>query len=320
MTKELPDNWLGDPQLRAEFAEKGYALLPQFAEKELAPLRSLYQSLQRGQNDGFFTSMNLEDSDDRRRVDATIKCLLGEKAQELLPGYRPLLGNFTVKAPEGDSELRIHLDWSVLDERHHRTIGIWLPLSDVDEHNGALGILEGSHRVGHTRRGSLVNFVTWDQRFSPSGFLEAVKAQYPARLLCLKAGTAVIYDLSLAHFSVPNRTPQVRLATNLMMIPEEAQPVHYFRESERRIRQMQVDQEFFLTRNMAAPPDLDRYPSIVETLAPGEVIEEQYGTGVVIGEGEYTLDRRLGAPARTLTEAIGRTNRPWWRQLFSRNN
>lgn len=284
-----------DDEMRAGFQSRGYCCMPLLDEAGIRELKSLYQSISAGSNDGFFTSMNLEKVDDRRRVDARIKSLIAEKAAALLPGYRPLLGNFTVKAPQGESELRIHLDWSVVDERKHRTIGIWIPLSDVDARNGALGILEGSHRFGHSMRGSMVNFMAADGSLAKGPFLEKIKETYPAKLLCLKAGTAVFYDLSLAHFSPPNQSRTVRLATNLMMIPEGAQPLHYYRDETGVIKQLKVDEEFFLTRNMVAAPDMETWAASPEVLPETYRVEEQYGTSVTILPGEYEEERSFAA-------------------------
>lgn len=282
-----------DDEMRARFQAAGYCYMPLLDGDGIRELKSLYKSLSAGGNDGFFTSMNLEKVEDRRRVDAKIKSLLAAKAKALLPGYRPLLGNFTVKVPQGQSELRIHLDWSVVDERRHRAIGIWIPLSDVDAYNGALGILEGSHHFGHSMRGSMVNFLAADGSLADGPFLEKIKADHAAKLLCLKAGTAVFYDLSLAHFSPPNQSRTVRLATNLMMIPEDAQPLHYYRDETGTIRRLQVDEEFFLTRNMVEAPDMDTWTASPEPLPPGYRVEEQFGTGVTILAGEYEEDRRF---------------------------
>ena len=287
-----------DDEKRAGFQSLGYCCMPLLDESGIRELKTLYKSISAGSNDGFFTSMNLENVEDRRRVDAKIKSLLGEKAAALLPGYRPLLGNFTIKAPRGESELRIHLDWSVVDERKHRTIGIWIPLSDVDAHNGALGILESSHLFGHSMRGSMVNFMAADGSLAEGPFLEEIKRKYQAKLLCLKAGTAVFYDLSLAHFSPPNQSRTVRLATNMMMIPEGVQPLHYYRDESGTIRQLQVDEEFFLTRNMAAAPDMDTWPGHAENLPPEYRVEEQYGTSVTILPSEYEEDRTFASEER----------------------
>lgn len=281
---------------RKEFEEKGYVILPFLDQTGVKALKNLFHSLEESKNDGFFTSMNLEKVPDRFRVDAGIKEVMEAKAKSLLPGYRSLMGNFTIKKPGHSSELRIHLDWSVVDERKHQSIGIWLPLSDVNEKNGALGVMEGSHRIGHSFRGSMVNFVAFEDEISSRPFLETIKKEYSATLLCVPAGHAVVYDLSLAHFSPPNLSEEIRLATNLMMIPEDAQPVHYFREGAD-IRTLEVDTDFFLSRNMVEPPNLDKYPNFLEKSSPSRRIEEQYGTSVEIGEGEYQVDQRFAVQA-----------------------
>ena len=44
---------------------------------------------------------------------------------------------------------------------------------------------------------------------------------------------AGIIDDSILHWSSQNDTPEVRTAVQLIMIPEEAQAIHYYRDEDR---------------------------------------------------------------------------------------
>lgn len=67
-----------------------------------------------------------------------------------------------------------------------------------------------------------------------------------------KAGDAVILDDSLVHYSSPNRTSGLRLAIQLILIPDDAPSIHYHmdpRNNPELVRVLEVDHEFYMQFN-----------------------------------------------------------------------
>lgn len=274
---------LKDKQLNDQLQEKGFVTISFLHPKEVAYLQEVYNGLHPSGNDGFYTSMNLEVVEDRFKVDAAIKEIFGPKLQQLYVKHTPLFGNFTIKKPEGQSALKLHLDWSTVDEAEHLAIGVWVPLVDVNEKNGAFGVLEGSHQYGLTRRGSPINFIAShpDTKKSDS-VLTDMKAQYEPKLICVPAGTAVIYDMRLAHFSPPNTTGKLRVACNLISLPEGVEPVHFYRNEDGLMETLQANQRFYLSHNMVESPIGELGHGKLQEPDEQWAIEEQYDTPVLI--------------------------------------
>ena len=54
-------------------------------------------------------------------------------------------GAFLFKMPSENSELMMHQDWTIVDEGKYYALNVWVPLTDINEKNGALMVLPGSH-------------------------------------------------------------------------------------------------------------------------------------------------------------------------------
>ena len=106
--------------------------------------------------------------------------------------------------PSQNSELGIHQDWTIVDENNFVALNCWIPLTDVDELNGALCVIPGSHYPAyHTVR-------TPTSPFFFSGNEDAlIPHAIPMRV---KAGEAVILNQSVIHYSPPNRSDKIRKA------------------------------------------------------------------------------------------------------------
>ncbi len=68
-----------------------------------------------------------------------------KRCDHVLTGYRLLTGGLLVK-PAGAAPLSMHRDWTMLPDGDQAALNVWCPLIDVDEGNGALALLPGSHR------------------------------------------------------------------------------------------------------------------------------------------------------------------------------
>src|SRR5690606_6148058 len=119
------------------------------------------------------------------------------------------------KWPGDDGIKHIHQDWSFVDEDLHRSVGLWVPLVDVDEANGTLYVLPGSHRVLRQVR--------------PAPGLPAGAPNPVTELdfddldpVPLRVGQAIAYDQAVVHGSPPNRTDAPRPAVALNFAPRAA--------------------------------------------------------------------------------------------------
>lgn len=145
-------------------------------------------------------------------ADAFISPVIASALAPLLPDHVPLMSSFLVKRPHAP-ELPPHLDWRLVDEVTALSGGCWVPLEDVDRSNGALGVYPGSHHS-----------VTFDRTPEEPGHdwvADYAADRHQGVVLELTAGQAVLYDHRLVHFSPPNPTDRVRIATNSGLAPAE---------------------------------------------------------------------------------------------------
>jgi hypothetical protein len=142
---------------------------------------------------------------------------LREPLDHVLTGYRMLTGGLLVK-PAGAAPLSMHRDWTMLPDSDQVALNIWCPLIDVDESNGALALLPGSHRLVPNIEAAHVRPFFADY----GDLLAELSVSLP-----LSAGEAVIFDYKTIHGSRANETSRPRPAISLACIPEEARAVTY---------------------------------------------------------------------------------------------
>jgi len=202
-------------ELQAVFDERGYVVVDLLSMSDIERLIEIHDDSTAELVSGpyLFTAMS-PDPVHRQTVSNGIRSVLAPRLSGLLQGYRPVLGNFFCKLPNCDSEFHIHQDWSFVDETVHASVTIWCPLQQVNEENGTLAVVPGSHRLTSHPRG----FVT---RFPYSELEPMLKAKYSCHL-SPKMGQAVFFHQRMFHWSRPNETSERRLAFNCFVAPEEA--------------------------------------------------------------------------------------------------
>src|SRR5215216_4031501 len=95
---------------------------------------------------------------------------------------------------------------------------------NCDDENGALQLVEGSHRAFRGPRGPW-SYTAWQH-------VEELLVRDHLTLVRARAGEAIILDDAIIHYSAPNHADTMRLAVQLVMVPEEAQPLYFEQVSE----------------------------------------------------------------------------------------
>lgn len=107
--------------------------------------------------------------------------------------------------PPGQRGQSWHQDEFFLPSRDRSLTAVWIALDDVDAENGCLRVLPGTHARGLIYPHGLVD----DPRFDPTLGVPSDRLPVPesaARILELRAGSAVVFSGYLLHASTPNRT------------------------------------------------------------------------------------------------------------------
>lgn len=212
-----------DLGLQQQIEDRGYVVVPFLEPSEVATLADGYDQITTdlgGANaPGAYNDTYAEFSiihsrpEFRRRAFDLIRSVLVPVADRHLVDHRPLIANFVNKRA-GTGVVPAHQNFSVVDETRYRSVSVWVALVDCVLDNGAMSLLDGSHRSlrGHRGMWAYQAFNDIEQEIIEE-FLTPVE---------VSAGQAVILDDAVLHYSPPNQTGQRRLAIQFVMVPREA--------------------------------------------------------------------------------------------------
>ena len=228
-----------DPERDREFRENGFTVVPLLTPEEVSEawaalsaildahaaasakddLRRYHEGPEGNSNadQGFHVSYYSPDSSYQREVMALVQGIFDTRLGRIVSGYRVSSGGAFVKAP-GGGEMAVHRDYVVTPDPDEVTFTVWCALADVDEANGALHMLAGSHRVRDQINGPGV-----EPFFS--GYPDRIKERSVS--VPAKAGEAVVFRTGTIHWSPPNRSQRPRPALHFVGVPEGARNVIY---------------------------------------------------------------------------------------------
>ena len=203
-----------DPISESKFTKDGYVVLPFFDEAEVAACRKLYFETMSEPPADFFTTAFLPDGETRWKVKVGLEVVIAPHVEALMPTYSTCVRHFIVKRGRPDAApLHLHQDFNFVDHSLHRAVHVWIALADVDQQNGCLTVLPGSHRLAHHISAMGVNATPYDPYRQ---ILEDdCKVGIP-----MKAGEALFFDERTLHGSYPNKSPDVRIAMGAVFLPK----------------------------------------------------------------------------------------------------
>ncbi len=227
-------------KLQKQFDRDGYVTLPLIDLPLVNELANLYSSVQPVSFKGFSSTIYNQDVALKKKTSDAIFRLLNEQVKNHFQDFRPLGCSFLCKTPGEDSFMPVHQDWTVVDETKFASVTIWIPLCDVDEKNGAMRVLPGSHRFSDALR-------------SPTlpGAFQSLNDEIYRRMkwVKVKAGEAVIFNHALLHASPPNLSNSDRVIATYGLVPKDAELVFYHRNENGKVEKYTVPDNFFITYN-----------------------------------------------------------------------
>jgi hypothetical protein len=202
-----------DPDVDLEFRKNGYVVLPILNESEIHSLLELWDRLAIAVPADFFLSINSDDRRLRRLVADNILEVLAPHVAPIIPGHQPMSGCFAVKRGNSSKgEVGLHQDATFVDQTIYTAVHLWCPLVDVDEHNGCLRLIAGSHAfVDH------IAGLPWSP--SPWDTVRELLCSDCSTTVPLKAGSALFYNERTLHWSAENQSDGTRLAIASAYIP-----------------------------------------------------------------------------------------------------
>lgn len=293
-----------DDVLQGSFERDGFVVIDLLRPAEVDALTAFYRSLEHAPvpEQGFQVSLDHDQPGFVRTVSERLLEVAGPRVAQHFRRHRLFTASFVTKAPNPLGVVPPHQDWTFVDETRYFSATIWCPLVDVDRHNGALGVIRGSHRLyDHVRPSP-------SPQYAPP-FSHQLAAIFPyVSVVPLRAGQAIVFDNRTLHASAPNRTDRLRLAFGIGVTHEEAALRHYYLLPGRLPRVMEgyeVDPGFFHHYNNARLSALHaegRTPEGLPRLGVFAVTSRDYDTGALVREIE-TLGNRVD-PALAVEAAM----------------
>lgn len=251
----MPNRVLKDDLLQAEFEKKGYVEVPFLNNEEVEYLKKMFfETL--SESGGYKTSADADfkskseitydftfidrNPEYKRKVFDIITKVFQNRVQEYLNDYTPIIANF-IRKKEGGGEVPLHQNWAFVDEENYTSVSIWVPLVDSNVENGTLQMVDNSHKKFGKLRGPMI---PWE--------LEGIKHEIIKNHLTpmnVKAGTGVILDDSIVHYSAINTTPGLRLTIQLILIPSATRSVHHHLDKsidKNKVQVLEVDHDFYM--------------------------------------------------------------------------
>lgn len=178
-------------------------------------------------------------------------------------------GAYQVKPCSDQSDLQIHQDSTVIDEEKDYCLFIWIPFCDVNETNGPIWTMDGSHLWGNTQRSLGV----------PWNFLKHVdllrKYMHP---VLVNAGDVMVFDPALVHCSTPNFSDKVRHAITITVLRKNYQLVYYFKNKNGEagtIEKYEVDENFYYGYDFISQPDETKWKKEVVPYKPFDLTPKE---------------------------------------------
>ena len=204
-----------DDEIANQVYELGYVIKKIISDSQLERLENLYNHQHNigGTEGGMFYSVYSQNIDYRKRIHAEIGAILQETFDAHFTNFRVVLNSFVVKASGPKSEFYLHQDTTGLDESKYSPLSLWIPLTDVNETNGCLGIIPKSHQFFSPFRS--ISFP------APFDGIADVVREY-IQPLKMRKGEALLFDNRLVHNSYMNYSGQTRVAVICGIFPKEA--------------------------------------------------------------------------------------------------
>ena len=139
-------------QLNEQFELNGFVIIPLLNDQEVKLLNDAYHSNLFNNPEGFYSTSFSSNEDTKSILSNTINKIIEPKAKDIFNPFKALGSCYLSKSPGEAGKMPLHQDWTVVDESKYDSLTIWIPLQDVNEHNGALEVIPGSHRFSNTLR------------------------------------------------------------------------------------------------------------------------------------------------------------------------
>lgn len=211
---------IAHPTLQEKFSENGFCVIPNFlAQEQLAAIDTLYLRLGIDKLGTMYANVLYCDEETNKEIDKTLVAIYEPSLRQHFIDYRIAGGSFLIKGIGEQSMSSLHQDWNLVDESIYQSAFVWCPLIDVNENNGCLQLVPGSHRWFNSIRS--INM--------PSVCIPFEDVKNVLKSVPVKRGDAVIFAHNAFHGSFPNTSDNIRPVAAVSILSDKAKGIHYYK-------------------------------------------------------------------------------------------
>lgn len=228
-----------DTYLQKRFDEDGYVVFDFISALQTQQIADKFYEIHLQIPEGFYADAYNSDDKLKEEIFRHTDKIIQPTLESFFENYKKLGATFLCKAPGENGKVGVHQDWTIVDEAKYFSATIWIPLQDVDENNGALRVIPGSHLFFDAVRS---NNIPYSYRGNES-FLWENMITVP-----MKLGQAFVLNHAVIHGSSPNLTNKERLVIAYGLTHKDASLVFYHKEKNEQsdtIEKYEMPDDFF---------------------------------------------------------------------------
>lgn len=279
------NNLIRDTHFQQVLKEDGVVKVPFLNQEELNAVLNLYKEIH-GENspptlyNGIHMTIWHHDYEYKKKIQQELEKIVDAATGRTFEKHRAISHQFIVKlnVNEADTTFPVHQDWSIVDEDKYESLNLWIPLQDVDENNGAMWIVKGSHKINRKVRGAGYLFPNYRPILDQ---LKPYISSFP-----MKAGEALLFYHSTIHGSPHNFSEQPRIVIQISVLPKEAPLQIFFQQSKDTPLEVHEPSDDFVFKYQRIREDSEIMPP---TQKPKEIKTNFLVKNITISEVEQAI-------------------------------
>jgi ectoine hydroxylase-related dioxygenase (phytanoyl-CoA dioxygenase family) len=257
---------------QSHFDKYGYVVIDANLAGEIDKMEAFIGPYLANLSTDFYYSLIANDLEENKRIRGKIRNGLQLFYDTFLLDYKSLNESFLVKPANTSDELLLHQDWCYTHEERFQSLTLWMPLCDVNENNGALFFLPGSHKWFNNLRSSSFATARISSSDLPTGELQQVN---------LRKGQLLLFHPAIFHGSFPNNSSHPRTVVTSVILSEDADYIYFqavVNDQEKNVKTFKLDEDSFLrelkTMAVGADPStelIDRFHYNHPVISPADL-------------------------------------------------
>lgn len=222
-----------------QFDSVGFVKIPLLTEDEIAKLKDYIISnspvVEMAEQNGFFQGVFIKDKKVKKDLSKYIESIITDKLHLIVDEFKVVIYTALAKSSNENSQLALHQDASYVDENIDYSMSLWIPLTNSNLENGAIHILNGSHKTFPTIRCATI--------IHDYGDSELIKSKM--KCIEVKAGEALLFNSRMLHYTPINTSGETRIAVMSCLMSTNADVLQWYKIDDSKLEVYKMEDDFF---------------------------------------------------------------------------